>query len=690
MKALHPVVAAALLAASAAASAAEGMWTLDNLPSGAMRERYGFSPDAAWTDHVMKSSARLAGGCSGSFVSPSGLVLTNHHCVSECVQQLSSRGSDFIRNGFHARTRDQERQCPEIEVDRLEQISDVTARIAAATAGRSGAVFAEARTREASRIESECVGAAGDTVRCDVVDLYHGGRQHLYRYRRFQDVRLVFAPELAIAFFGGDPDNFSFPRYNLDVGILRVYENGKPASIQHYFPVSAAGADEHEMVMVTGHPGTTQRQLTVSQLETQRDLVLPQRLFVASEMRGLLTQYRTQGEEAARVSQHDLFGVENGLKARKGMLLALQNPEVFDAKRRDENALRQFVNGSEDRRAQFGSAWDDIAQAQATYRNIYWRHRMLEGGAAFGSQYFNFARMLVRGARERTKPSAERLKEFGDARLPQLTQSLLSTAPVYPEYEQVLLAFALTKFRELLTADDPSVRQVLGRESPEALAARLIAGSRLNDPKLRQALWDGGEAALEKSDDPFIALARLVDPESRAVRKTYENEVESVETRSAAKLAAVRFAMKGTSVYPDATFTLRLSYGEIAGWQDKGRAVPPFTRVSGAFERHSGFDPFALPASWIEARDRMDMTQPLNLVSTNDIIGGNSGSPVINRKAEIVGLIFDGNLPSLGGSFWYDETLNRSVSVHSGAIIESLRSVYDAGPLADELSPAVH
>lgn len=690
MKALRLVIVTAVVAISASAIAAEGMWTLDNLPSKAMRERYGFAPDAAWTDHVMKSSARLAGGCSGSFVSPSGLVLTNHHCVSECVQQLSGSGSDFIRNGFYARAREEERHCPEIEVNRLEQISDVTARIATATAGRSGAAFVEARTKEASRIESECVGKSGETARCDVVDLYHGGRQHLYRYHRFQDVRLVFAPELAIAFFGGDPDNFSFPRYNLDMGILRVYENGQPALLFHYFPLSAAGAEEHEMVMVTGHPGTTQRQLTVSQLETQRDLVLPQRLFIASEMRGLLTQYRTQGEEAARISQHDLFGIENGIKARKGMLLALQNPDAFDAKRRDENALRQFVNKSAQRRAQFGDAWDDIAKAQVAYRNIYWRHRMLEGGAAFGSQYFNFARMLVRGARERAKPNAERLKEFGDARLPQLTQSLLSSAPIHPEYEQILLAFALTKFREVLTADDPAVRQVLGRESPEALAARLIAGSRLNDPKLRQALWDGGAAALEKSDDPFIVLARLVDPESRAVRQTYENEVESVETRSAAKLSAARFSMKGTRVYPDATFTLRLSYGEVAGWQDKGRPVPSFTRVEGAFERHTGFDPFSLPASWIAARDRMDMTQRLNLTSTNDIIGGNSGSPVINRKAEIVGLVFDGNLPSLGGSFWYDETLNRSVSVHSGAILESLRTVYSAGSLADELMPPLH
>ncbi|MGQ0699272.1 MAG: S46 family peptidase [Panacagrimonas sp.] len=686
MKRWSALIAACCVAGNLAA--AEGMWTLDNLPAKAMRDRYGFAPDAAWADHAMKASARLASGCSASFVSASGLVLSNHHCVNECVQQLSSSGTNRIRDGFYAKSHEQEVRCPEIEVNRLEQVTDVTARIAAVVEGKSGAAFADAKKAEEARIESECVGKQVDTSRCDVVDLYHGGRQHLYRYHRFQDVRLVFAPEIAIAFFGGDPDNFNFPRYDLDMSLLRVYENGRPAKIEHYFPVSDKGAEAGELVMVTGHPGSTQRLLTVAQLETLRDMALPQRLFVASEFRGLLTQYSTQSAEAERVAQNDLFGVENGIKARKGMLQALQTPEVFGVKRREEELLRAFVNAEPKRREQYGDAWDAIAKAQTTYRNIYWRHRMLEGGAAFGSQYFSHARTLVRGAQERAKPNAERLKEFGDARLPEITQTLFSAAPVYPEYEQLLLKFALTKFREILGADDPAVRLLLGKESPEVLAASLIAGSKLNDPALRKALWEGGAEALTKSEDPFIQIARLVDPDARAIRKTYENEVEAVEARSAEKLSAALFAMKGTSIYPDATFTLRLSYGEIAGWQEKGQPVPPFTTMGGAFERHTGFDPFALPASWLKSKDRINLSQRLNLVSTNDIIGGNSGSPMVNRNGEIVGLVFDGNLPSLGGSFWFDERVNRSVAVHSGAIIESLRNIYGAGALADEMSAA--
>ena len=665
--------------------AAEGMWTLDNLPKAAIAKQYGFTPDRAWVDKVMKSSARLAGGCSGSFVSKDGLVLTNHHCVNDCVQQLSSADKDYIKNGFLAKQRDQELRCPEIEINRLEQITDVTRSLGAATQGKSGEAYAKAQKAEKARLESECSGADKDRTRCEVVELYHGGQYHLYRYHRFQDVRLAFAPELAAAFFGGDPDNFNFPRYDLDMSLLRVYENGAPAQISNYFPFKPAGLEEGELSFVTGHPGSTQRQLTVAQLELLRDLALPQRLFLASEYRGLLHRYRQEGAEPARIAQADVFGIENSIKARKGMLEALQDPEVFNFKRQQEAALRAFVAKNPKLKAQYGQAWDEVAKAQQTYRNIYWPYRMLEIGGGFYSSQFDIARTLVRGADERAKPNSERLAEFGDARLPEVEQGLFSTAPIYPEYEKVKLAFSLTKLREYLGPDHPVVKQVLGKESPEAVAEKLIDGSKLADVAVRKALWQGGKAAVDASSDPFIALAKAIDAPARALRKTYEDQVQAVENQNAEKIAAARFAMKGASVDPDATFTLRLSYGEVKGWNEKGQWVPPFTTLGGAFERHTGVDPFALPDSWFAAKGRLALDQRFNFVTTNDIIGGNSGSPVINKDAQVVGLVFDGNIRSLGGAYWFDERVNRTVAVHAGAIVEALRKIYDAGFLADEL-----
>lgn len=668
--------------------AAEGMWTLDNLPKAAIARQYGFTPDAGWTDKVMKSSARLAGGCSGSFVSKEGLVLTNHHCVNDCVQQLSTAEKDYIKNGFLAKRREDELRCPEIEVNRLEQITDVTAKVGAATLGKTGEAYAKAQKAEKAKLEASCAGTDQDRTRCEVVELYHGGQYHLYRYHRYQDVRLAFAPELAAAFFGGDPDNFNFPRYDLDMSLLRVYENGAPAKVADFFSFKAEGPQAGELTFITGHPGSTQRQLTVAQLELLRDLALPQRLFLASEYRGLLHRYRQEGAEQARIAQSDLFSYENSIKARKGMLEALQDPEVFSFKRRQEAELRAYVARNPKLKAQYGSAWDAIAAAQQTLRNIYWPHRMIEIGGGFFSTHFDYARTLVRAAEERSKPNADRLAEFGDARLPQLEQNLFSSAPIYPEYEIVKLGFSLTKLREYLGPDHPVVKQVLGKESPEAVAERLVKGTRLSDIETRRKLWEGGKAAVDASDDPFILLAKAVDAPARALRKTYEDQVQAVENQNAEKIAAARFAMKGASVYPDATFTLRLSYGEVKGWDEKGQPVAPFTTLGGAFERHTGFDPFALPESWFKARDKgvLDLEQRFNFVTTNDIIGGNSGSPVINKDRQVVGLVFDGNIRSLGGAYWFDERVNRAVSVHAGAIIEALRDIYDAGFLADELS----
>jgi hypothetical protein len=685
MKRLTLWLAAVLLPASVLA--AEGMWTLDNLPAKAMRKDVGFAPDAGWVNKVMQSSARLGNGCSGSFVSKDGLVLTNHHCARDCIQQLSSAKSDFITDGFLAKQRDAELRCPALEINRLEEITDVTAKLAEATKGSAGEAYAKAERAKIAELEAACAGEAKATRQCEVVKLYQGGRYHLYRYHRFDDVRLAFAPEESIAFFGGDPDNFNFPRYNLDMTLLRVYENGAPAKVSSFFAIKPAGAKEGEATFITGHPGSTQRLLTVAQLATQRDMALPQRLMLASEYRGLLTRYSAEGKEQQRIAKDDLFGIENSLKARKGMLEALQDPEVFADKQKQEDALRAFVAKNPRLQREHGGAWEAIAKAQTTYRNLYWEHRMLAEGAGFYSRYFDFARTLVQGAEERAKPNAERLAEFGDARLPQLEQQLFSEAPIYPDYEKVTLAFSLTKLREFLSPDHPVVKAVLGKDSPETVAARLIDGTTLGDVATRKKLWAEGGKAVAASNDPFIVLARAVDAPARALRKTYENEVKAVETANAAKIAAARFAMLGTSVYPDATFTLRLSYGEVRGWEEKGKPVAPFTTIGGTFARETGAYPFALPRSWFTAKEKkgLDLGLPFNFVSTNDIIGGNSGSPVINKDAEIVGLVFDGNIRSLGGAYWFDERSNRAVSVHAAAIVEALRKVYDAGFLADEM-----
>lgn len=675
---------------SAAAFAGEGMWTPDNLPKAEVQAKYGFTPDAKWAEHVQKAALRLAGGCSGSFVSPNGLVLTNHHCVNSCVQQLSTAEKDYIKSGFLAKEEKDEIKCPEIELNRLDRIADVTARVKQATAGKAGEDYSRAEKAVKSEIEKECVGRDGAATRCDVVDLYHGGVYSLYRYHRYQDVRLVFAPELEAAFFGGDPDNFNFPRYDLDMGLLRAYENGKPVVPKDYFPFSRNGAEEGEMTVIVGNPGGTDRQLTVSQLELARDDQLVSYLLLLAERRGLLTQFRNENAENWRIAQSDLFGTENSYKVLRGRLSALQDPAVFDLKRSQEKELRDFVDADPARKAKYGAAWDEIARAVAVERNLQDEYAYVEGGRGFYTRYFGYARTLVRGAAERGKPNAGRLREFTDSKLPALTQNLFSTAPIYPAYEKVKVGWSLTKLREILGTDDAFVKKVLGKDSPDDLARRLVDGTKLGDPAVRRALWDGGSDAIAKSEDPFIVLARAIDGDARAVRTRYENEVESVVDKNSELIAAARFEKYGTSVYPDATFTQRFSFGEVKGWDEKGVPVKPFTTIGGAFDHATGSYPFALPQSWLDARagGRLNLEQRYDFVSTNDIIGGNSGSPVINKDAEIVGLVFDGNIHSLGGDYWYDGRLNRAVSVHSGAILEALRHVYGADALVKELEGA--
>jgi hypothetical protein len=674
----------ALVLAPLAPRADEGMWTFDAFPSDKVQAKYGFGPSAAWLENARLASVRLAGGCSASFVSPDGLVLTNHHCVHDCVEQLSTAERDLVKDGFLARARADERRCPAMEVNQLVKITDVTAEVRAATKGLSGEAFAKAERAATARLEQAC--QRSDALRCDVVTLYQGGLYHLYEYRRHQDVRLVFAPEFQIAFFGGDPDNFMFPRYDLDVAFIRVYEGDRPLQSKHHFRWSAGGAAEGELTFVSGHPGGTDRALTTAQLALQRDVVLPDRLARTAELRGLLTGFQLLGPEQKRISSSLLFYTENSFKVYRGRLAALQDREFFRALAAREEALKASIAQDPARAREVLPAFDAIAKAQDRARAIRDAYNFLEAG--FRGQLFPIGRMLVRGAAERAKPNGERLEEYRDSALAATTQELFSEAPVYPELEVLLLAHSLDKIRERLGPDHAAVKALLGKESPQEVAARAVQETKLRDVAARRALWDGGAAAVAASRDPLVLLARSVDDAARAARKAFEDEVEAPVKQAHEKIASARFAAQGRALYPDATFTLRLSYGAVEGWKEDGREVKPFTTFAGAYERHTGRDPFALPPRWLEKRGALDLSTPFNFVTTNDIIGGNSGSPMVNRHAEIVGLVFDGNIHSLGGNYGFDPAVNRTVAVHSAGILAALTRVYGATELVNELRPA--
>jgi hypothetical protein len=661
------------------------MWTFNNFPSEKVKQKYGFGPDQEWLDHVRLSSLRLAQGCSASLVSPNGLVMTNHHCAHACIEQLSTAKKDYVASGFYAATEKDEIKCPVLEANQLIQITDVTDRVNAATKGLQQRAYNDALKAEMSKIEKECATSAD--LRCDVVTLYHGGQYHLYKYRRYQDVRLVFAPEFAIAFFGGDPDNFMFPRYDLDVSFVRIYENDKPTSTPHFLKWSADGAKEGDLTFVSGHPGGSSRLLTVAELEYQRDVALPTQLFRLAELRGLLTEFQDRSPEHKRISNTMLFGVENAFKGLKGRYQALLEKSFFTSKVAAEQDFRSKLNLDPEKKRKYGPAWDALANATNELKKIRNQLNYLEQGSGFTSQLFTLAKTLVRSTEEFQKPNEKRLREYVDSQLPAVKQRLFSTAPIYDELEIETLTFSLTKLRETLGPDEPVVKKIIGSQSPREIATALVKGSKLKDLKLRKALFEGGKKSVDASEDPMIAFARKVDPDARAVRKKLEDDIESVQKRNRELIAQAAFEVYGTSTYPDATFTARLSYGQVKGWDEDGKYVKPITVIAGAFERNMDREPFALPKSWLAAKPNLNLGTPMNFVSTNDIIGGNSGSPVIGKNGEIIGLIFDGNIHSLGGEYGFDESKNRAVAVHSAAITEALGKIYGAQRILDELRP---
>ena len=674
-----------VLLISSACWSDEGMWTFDNFPSAQVKRKYGFEPSPGWLENVQLASARLAQGCSGSFVSSSGLVLTNHHCVQRCVEHLSSEKQDRLSSGFYAEQENDELRCPGFEVDQLLDISDVTARVQSATKGLSGTQFHDAQKAAMAQIEKECTRS--DDVRCDVVTLYRGGRYHLYKQQRFQEVRIVFAPELEAAHFGGELDNFNFPRYDLDAAFLRVYRDGRPARTEQYFAWSSRPASEGELTFVSGNPGHTDRDLTMAQLEYERDVGLPNSLFRLYEERGWLTEFQTRGPEQRRISTARLLRTENSIKAYKGRLAALVDPAFFASKAAAERAFRAKIDRQPAKRRLYAGAWDAIAASVTALKQIRVRYADLETAQGFQSELFSFARQLVRASEELPKPNQERLREFADSRLSALTHGLFSPAPIYDELEIESLTHSLSRFREDLGPDDPLVRKLFANSAPRELAEAVVKSTKLKDLELRKSLYNGGKKALDASQDPMILLAKTIDPEARAVRKQFEDKVEAPEVKNGELIAKARFEIYGTSIYPDATFSARLSYGEIKGFPQGGKEVAPITLFRGAFNRATGKEPFILPKRWLDAKPRLDLDLPLNFCSTNDVIGGNSGSPVINKNAEIIGVIFDGNLAMLGGDYGYDGRVNRSIAVHSAAILEALEKIYSATRLAAELRP---
>jgi hypothetical protein len=673
-----------LSALSAPALAEEGMWTLDNPPLKELKERYGFEPTKEWLEHIRLSSVRFNDGGSGSFVSPHGLALTNHHVALGQLQKVSTAEKDYVKDGFYARTLAEELKCPDLELNVLVALEDVTARVQGAVKqGMSGEVALKARKAEMAAIEKQSMDSTG--LRSDVVTLYNGGEYWLYRYKKYTDIRLVFAPEQQIAFFGGDPDNFTYPRYDIDFALVRVYENDKPIDSTHHLKWSARGAGEGELVFVAGHPGSTERQTPMVGLELQRDHMLPRAIKSRERRLAALRKYAAQGPEQSRQAQRPIFYLENTLKAFGGMIDGLKDPELITKKRNEENEFRRLVAGNPEWKKAYESAWDEYA---ASTKNYLTQMKPYRYRRSTGSNLANLALEVVQYVAEVKKSDGERLDGFHDSQLESTRFELLSPAPVYPGMEEALIANTLQEAVDELGTSDPYVKAVLGGRSAAEVAKEVVAGTKMADASFRKSLLDGGEPVVQASADPLIALARRVDPLFREMHKWYEDKVESIEVTTGEKIGKARFAAFGKSAYPDATFTLRLTYGSVKGYPMNGTQAPPWTTFYGLYDRAYSFglkNPYELPARYLERRNKLDLTTPLDFVSTCDIIGGNSGSPVVNRKGEFVGLIFDGNIESLVGDYVYSGERNRAVAVHSSALIEALRNLYDAGGLADEL-----
>ena len=674
---------ALLMAAAPVIHAEEGMWTFDNPPLKQLAAKYNFHPTQAWLDHLRLASVRLNDGGSGSFVSPNGLLLTNHHVARGQLQKNSTAEHDYLRDGFYAATPDAEMKSADLEVNVLVGMEDVTARVQSAAKGIGDQAKAlKARDAAIAAIEKESKDKTG--LRSDVVSFYQGGEYWLYTYKAYTDVRLVFAPEQQAAFFGGDPDNFTYPRYDLDMALFRVYENGKPLRTANFLKWSAKGAAPGELIFVSGHPGSTERDDTVAQLLMERDVRGPAVTEYFQRRIATAQAFAAQGPEQARLVGSTIFGLQNSLKVYLGRGEALADPAILAKKQADENEFRAKVNANKEWKKAYGKAWDEIARAEEKVKPEI-------KGQLFrrtDSRLFTLALQTVQYVAEIKKPDGERLPQYHDAGLDTLKFQLLSPAPIYPSTEKLFMAAALKLCQEKLGKDDAFAQAILQGGEVDATVNALVDGTKMADPAVRKALLDGGEAAVAASTDPMIVAARRADPILREAQRRIHDTVTSVLTPAGEKLGQARFLIYGKGAYPDATFTLRLSYGTVEGYPYNGTIAPPFTTFYGLYDRAASFSnkpPFDLTAKEAAGRHKLDLSTPLDFVSTGDIIGGNSGSPVVNRDGELVGLIFDGNIESLAGDFVYDGAKNRAVAVHSSGMIEGLRKLYGASALADEL-----
>ena len=686
MKRFLSVLLAFAFIGSNLAAADEGMWLYNEAPKDKIKAKYGFELTQAWLDHVRLSSVRFNNGGSGSFVSPDGLTFTNHHVGAGCVQQLSTEGHDYIKSGFYAKTQAEEAKCPNLELNQLVGIEDVTDKVnAGVKPGMSAADAGQAQRAAMSQIEKECSTQTG--LRCDVVMFYSGQVYNLYKYKKYTDVRLVFAPEFDIAFFGGDPDNFTYPRYDLDITFFRVYEKGKPAHLDNYLKWSPSGVKEGDLIFVSGHPGNTGRLLTMAQLHFLRDVQYPGALKLYKRRIALLEEFSKESEENARIAKEDIFGLQNSQKAITGYQSGLLDKAIMEKKATEEAKLRAAFK-ADSKNAGAADPWEEIAAAIKTQQDIYPSLIYLERMRGFSSRLAQIARTLVRAAEEKPKPNPERLREFRDSALPSLEQQLMSPEPIYKNLETTLLSDSLSDMQDALGKDNPDVKKVLQGKTPAEAAKDLIGNTKLEDIAVRKQLYEGGQAAINASTDPLIVALRAIEPDARATRKDFDDKVDSVVRRDGTLIAKARFAQSGFTQPPDATFTLRLSYGAVKGYREDSRAVPFETTMGGAYEHaaaHGDKPPYTLPESWISSKPKLDLKTPFNFVSTADIIGGNSGSPTVNIKSEVVGIIFDGNIQSLPWNFAYSDVQGRAVSVDSRGIQEALRKIYGASALANEL-----
>ena len=673
----------------------EGMWLFNSPPLKQLKEKYQFEPTAQWLEHLQKASVRFNSGGSGSFVSATGLVITNHHVGADALQKASSEQNNYLKTGFYAKTNADEIKCADLELNVLISIEDVTTRVnAAVKSGMSADDASKARGNAIAQIENESKEKTG--LRSDIVTLYQGGAYHLYRYKRYDDVRIVFAPEQQMAFYGGDPDNFEYPRFDLDICIFRAYENGQPARIDSYLKWNSKGPSDGELTFVSGSPGRTDRQLTVDEMVDRRDREVPNWLRMFNRREVMLVAWGQRTFENARRCRDDLFGDQNNRKRYDGYVAALLDPEIWSAIEAREKKLRDALSRDPKLRSTL-SAYDRIKKAQTELVKIAPRYDYLEqerpitvgyrGPRAFYGTLFKYARLLTRAVDEQAKPNGERIPTFRDSAKESLELELFSTEPVYDDYEVLRLTDSLTDFAEKFGAGDPLVKQVLAEKSPRARAVELISGTKLKDVAVRKDLYGKDAAALQAAHDPMLDAARMIDAPAREARKIHEAQ-EEIKQQAYAEIAKARFAVEGTSNYPDATFTLRLSYGTVRGYEEDGKQIPAFTNFDGLYQRsaeHENQPPFDLPQRWIDKKASLNLSTQFNFVSDADVIGGNSGSPVVNKANEFVGIIFDGNIQSLVLDCIFSDKQARAVSVDSAAISEALRKVYNANPLANEL-----